>query len=392
MGDEMLSQEEIDALLRQHASPSSEPSPEAPLSEMEKDAIGEIGNITFGTAATALSTLLNKRVEITTPTVTTALIDELGHEFPLPHVAVQVHYTAGFEGVNVLFIRIRDAQIIADLMMGGDGNPPDGDLNELQLSAVSEAMNQMMGSAATSMSQMFNMVINISPPQARIVDLRETPPEALFAGEQQIVKVAFRLIVDDLIDSHIMQLIPVSFARKMVMALTGEASLSSSAPSVQEDVTGGEPAPGQTAVQTGSVSPVGASGSSGEAGATMGSQTQSSPEAETAATSQVVVQPVQFGPLQGGNAETPRTDNLDLLLDIPLTVSVELGRTRQSVREVLAWTLGSVVELDRLAGEPVDIYVNNKLIAKGEVVVIDENFGVRVTDIVHPRDRMRGVQ
>lgn len=377
MEDDILSQDEIDALFNRHASPS--PASGESLSDMEVDAVGEIGNIAFGTAATALSTLLNKRVEITTPSVSVARVGDLSAEFPLPHVVVRVYYTAGFEGINVLFIRIRDAQIIADLMMGGQGTPPEEELNELQLSAVGEAMNQMMGSAATSMSQMFNMVINISPPEVAMVDFRTTDPETLFAGEEKIVKVSFRLIVDNLIDSHIMQLIPMSFAKKMVKALMGEKvpEESGTSPSAPSGPPPGSPPAEEPAVRESTPSaPSAPSAPSG---------------AEQAAASHVVVQPVQFAPLPGESAEAPKRDNLDLLLDVPLTVSVELGRTKQSVKEVLGWTQGSVVELDRLAGEPVDIYVNNKLIAKGEVVVIDENFGVRVTDIVSPRDRLRGM-
>ncbi|CAB3392498.1 flagellar motor switching and energizing phosphatase [Kyrpidia spormannii] len=390
---DMLSQDEIDALLRGGGA-MTPPQQGETLSDMERDALGEIGNISFGTAATALSTLLNRRVEITTPMVSVAKTQELGSEFPVPHVAVQVQYTAGFEGLNALFIRPEDARIIADLMMGGQGAPPEGELDELQLSAVSEAMNQMMGSAATSMSQMFNMKINISPPTARIVDFQKETPGELFSGEEVVVKVAFRLIVADLIDSHIMQIIPLSFAKKMVTALMGPQDSASPSATAPSQTPGTQPSTG-----TGAPSPTEASGQQtvspqekAVADRPGGYHEAGTSQTEVAASAQTVIKPVEFGPLHSPGAETPRMDNLDLLLDVSLTVSVELGRTRQSVREVLSWSLGSVVELDRLAGEPVDIYVNQKLIAKGEVVVIDENFGVRVTDIVHPRDRMRGVQ
>src|SRR6476620_8194460 len=174
-----LSQEEIDALLRQSSDDSSASSfPGSPqvedfLSSLEQDALGEIGNITFGSAATALSTLLGKKVDITTPQVSMITHEELKDEFPIPHVAVNVNYVDGFHGTNLLVIKTRDAQVIADLMMGGDGAGQLGELSEIHISAVQEAMNQMMGSSATSMSTIFNRFINISPPGINILNLAD---------------------------------------------------------------------------------------------------------------------------------------------------------------------------------------------------------------------------
>ncbi|RJX40790.1 flagellar motor switch phosphatase FliY [Paenibacillus pinisoli] len=403
-----LSQEEIDALLRQSSNEPDEvmaPSNEVQLSDylssIEQDALGEIGNITFGSAATALSTLLGKKVDITTPQVTLVRREELGDIFPKPHVAVSVQYVDGFEGINSLVIRTKDAQVIADLMLGGEGEVTAEDLNEIHISAVQEAMNQMMGSSATSMSTIFNRFVNISPPGIDILDvnngdgMNHLPPVDVF------IKISFHLTIGDLIDSTIMQLLPVSFAKQMVSTLMGTAEepiAQSDAPATQQIAAAEQ----QAAVQQTAAASV------APPPQPMTQQAPSQPVAQPAgaydpygappagyaqsASRNVNVQPVQFANFsQPAYAPTDGT-NLNLLLDIPLKVTVELGRTQKQIKDILELSQGSIIELDKLAGEPVDILVNNKLIAKGEVVVIDENFGVRVTDIVSQWDRIQKLQ
>ena len=176
MSDDMLSQEEIDALLRgsddkDYSGRDDSPRIDDYLNSMEQDALGEIGNISFGSSATALSTLLNQKVDITTPAVSIVERNRLKEEFPHPYVAIQVNYTKGFSGVNLLVIKQSDAAIIADLMLGGDGISASELLGEIQLSAVQEAMNQMMGSAATSMSTIFNKKVDISPPSIDLLNI-----------------------------------------------------------------------------------------------------------------------------------------------------------------------------------------------------------------------------
>ncbi len=404
MSKDYLSQEEIDALLRQSSNePSTELSEEMSmqlddfLSTLEQDALGEIGNITFGSAATALSTLLGKKVDITTPQVTLVKRSELGDIFPKPHVAVSVEYVEGFEGINSLVIRTKDAQVIADLMLGGEGEVVAEELNEIHISAVQEAMNQMMGSSATSMSTIFNRLVNISPPGIDILDvnngegLGNLPPVDVF------IKISFHLTIGDLIDSTIMQLLPVSFAKQMVATLIGgvEEAATTSAPSA--------PAAAPTAIQTPAPAEQLAASFAPPSQpampemqmpyqAAMPDPGMPHPDLSMHAASvnrNVNVQPVQFANF--GNPPYVQTDptNLNLLLDIPLKVTVELGRTQKQIKDILELSQGSIIELDKLAGEPVDILVNNKLIAKGEVVVIDENFGVRVTDIVSQWDRIQ---
>jgi flagellar motor switch protein FliN/FliY len=436
-----LSQEEIDALLKQTGESSDpfdfqdfsgfgdvqSPSVDDYLTPLEQDALGEIGNITYGTAATALSTLLGKKVEITTPKVSAIARAELESEFPKPHVAVNVKYIEGFTGINLLVIQTRDAKIIADLMMGGDGLNTPEELSELHISAVQEAMNQMMGSSATSMSTIFNRFINISPPGIDILDLNDggTSVKNLPPGEV-FIKISFRLIIGDLIDSNIMQLLTVDFAKSMVSSLIGDQSSYTAPPQqaappirpetipapkpepVYQEPPAAQPqhyappepprtyAPPQPAYQDPwqqpqqpypqqpmyAVPPQ------------MPPQMPAPPQGGygTMTNRNVNVQPAQFAAFGQNPFPQPDESNLSLLLDIPLKVTVELGRTNKMIKDILELSQGSIIELDKLAGEPVDILVNNKFIAKGEVVVIDENFGVRVTDIVNQWDRIQKLQ
>lgn len=382
----MLSQEEIDALLKNDGD-NDLPSDSEELSDFEVDALGEIGNISFGSASTSLSTILGHKVEITTPQV--ELIDpaQLKVDFPTPHVAISVEYTEGFMGTNLFIIKKMDAAIIADLMMGGEGKVESDELTEIHTSAVQEAMNQMMGAAATSMSTIFNMVVNISPPTIKIVNFAEgdQPPTSMQTGK--LVKIFFRLTVGDLIDSFIMQLLPLSFAKEMVRHLARESNVAN--PEQPNQETGQE---AQGAVETAAAAEAAATAEpalnmppppntrEGERRiAERGEQDRLSIQRE--------VQRAEFTPLESEMAAGDKV-NFDLFMDIPLQVTVELGRTEKTIQDLMAISPGSVIELDKLAGEPVDIFVNQKLIARGEVVVVDENFGVRVTEIYSKRDQL----
>ncbi|AOZ94230.1 flagellar motor switch phosphatase FliY [Paenibacillus crassostreae] len=412
-----LSQEEIDALLRQSesddAGENSGVTVDDFLTPLEQDALGEIGNITFGSAATALSTLLGKKVDITTPGVSIITRSQFEEAFPKPHVAVHVTYVDGFEGINSLVIKTRDAQVIADLMLGGEGDPKDEELNEIHVSAVQEAMNQMMGSSATSMSTLFNRFVNISPPGIDILDMSSGEGVNSLPEEETLIRISFRLTIGDLIDSTIMQLLPVQFAKDMVRILVNgedEPAL------VEKEVV---TAPVQAVVdqsgvghvntgvhnQTSTEAPPNGFGQQqnmpypgppyqGMPGNDPNQQMQyaTPPQHYGAPNRNVNVQSVQFANLQTAPYQQVDHNNLELLMDIPLKVTVELGRTHKQIKDILELSQGSIIELDKLAGEPVDILVNNKMVAKGEVVVIDENFGVRVIDIVSQWDRLQKLQ
>ncbi|MCY9203171.1 flagellar motor switch phosphatase FliY [Bacillus atrophaeus] len=379
MENNRLSQDEIDALLNGSGSTSEEPAPAKPeldLSEMERDAIGEIGNISFGSSATALSTLLNQKVDITTPSVTVISKSKISDEFPHPYVAIEVNYTEGFSGSNLLVVEQSDAAIIADLMIGGDGKGADPSLGEIHLSAVQEAMNQMMGSAATSMSTVFSKKIDISPPRVELLDVNEEKGTDRIPADEMLVKVSFRLKVGELIDSNIMQLYPITFAKDLISDLMNTGSSN-------EDIQQGEPeetyeGPEEAVMPEPRVE----------------SQPQQTPkrQGKPKKAAPVQVAPVEFSAFDPNEAPQAHLNNLDMLMDIPLSITVELGRTKRSVKEILELSAGSIIELDKLAGEPVDILVNQRIVAKGEVVVIEENFGVRVTDILSQAERINNLK
>lgn len=393
MSDEVLSQEEIEALLSGKGLDEDEPkesdeqvSPEEELTEIERDTIGEIANISFGSSATALSSLLGQKVEITTPTISMINHAMLEDEFVLPYVAIKVEYTQGLQGMNLLVIKQSDAAIIADLMLGGDGSEPNEELGDIHLSAVQEAMNQMMGSAATSMSSVFNVKVDISPPSIDLMDVQAQTGVDNIPESDLLIKVAFQLRVGDLIDSEIMQVIPYEFGKELVATLlegtggeTAEEEVAAAAveerPAPQQPTP--EPAP-STPTQSAPPPPV---------------PEQRPVQTESARPKpQVDVEKVQFASFDPPSLSETESQNLDLLLDIPLQVTVELGRTKRSVQEILEMSSGSIIELDKLAGEPVDILVNNRLIANGEVVVIDENFGVRITDVLSQKERINNLR
>lgn len=415
MSDDMISQEEIDALLNGGAVPDAggdavpAGTSEAPaadssssqlddvLTEMEKDALGEIGNISMGSAATTLSVLLGHKVNITTPTVSVATMSIIKEQYPMPYLIVEVGYTVGIDGNNVLAIQAQDAAIIADLMMGGDGTNPDTQINEIAMSAVGESMNQMMGTVATSLSTMFNKKIDISPPKVNLIDLGSEEKVTELVGQNEpVVRTSFRMEVDGLIDSEIMQILPIPVAKEMVEALTGSTNAEEPEP---------EPAPQAAAPAAPAPAPAPAAPAAAPAPAPAAPPPAAAAPAMMAAppaggygmamqphvATNVPVQSAQFTPLAAQPVQV-NDANIGLILDVPLSVTVELGRTKKSIKEILEITTGSIVELDKLAGEPVDIMVNGKFLAKGEVVVIDENFGVRITEIASPAERAAKLQ
>ena len=396
--DGMLSQEEINALLagaNADGLADANTDGEETLTDEQKDAIGEISNISMGTAATTLSTLLNQTVNITTPKVTYMNWQELADSYDKPCVFLQISYTSGLDGNNVLVLKERDVKIITDLMMGGPGNVSDEPIGELHLSAIGEAMNQMMGSAATSMSSMLGKKIDISPPIANLVDLNDNNkkdiPEFL---QKRFVKVSFRMTIGTLIDSEIMQLDPFDFARHLYETFMHDAvsGMTTSTKEAQPEQQASEPAPQPQPVQQPTPQPQQMAGAVPPQGYAMPPQGYAMPPQGYAMPPQgyampsqnyenVNVQPASFQPFTGGNA-LPGHENIDLIMDVPLEVTVELGRTTKSIKEILEFAPGTIVELNKIAGEPIDVLVNGKYVAKGEVVVIEESFGVKITEIV----------
>ncbi len=440
------------------------------LTDVEKDAIGEVANISMGSSATTLYSLVNRKVNITTPVVTLATWKTLLDSYEKPCVFIQIKYTQGLDGTNILVLKEHDVKVITDLMMGGDGTNTDGELGELHLSAISEAMNQMMGSAATSLSTLLQTVIDISPPESSLFDLTEVKDGkeiAPFLGGT-FVKIAFRMQIDDLVDSTIMQLYPIDFAKKLVETFinTQMSSLDGTAeeqPTQVKDSASEQNMQGSAAMagttdhmtqpgmdsmgQQGSMNmngmnqmgmnpmgnmgmnqmgstPMGMNGMNQMGGMNMsqmgmnqtgmnqmGNMNGMNPMGNTPMgmngmnqmgnmngmgmmnqmgmmgmpgqnVQNVNVQPAQFQSFSNDNTGMTGQENIGLIKDVPLEVTVELGRTTKSISDILDFSPGTIIELDRIAGEPIDVLVNGKFVAKGEVVVIEESFGVRITEII----------
>lgn len=435
--DGMLSQDEINALLSGMGSggddaestgtatvtdtPDNNSAEDSfTLTESEKDAVGEISNISMGTAATTLSSLLSQKVNITTPKVEVATWDDLSREYDRPCVMMQISYKEGLAGNNVLILKENDVKIITDLMMGGTGTAnPDEPLSELHLSAIGEAMNQMMGSAATSMSSMFNRKIDISPPVANLVETYNELDEGMPAFlNKPFVKVAFKMQIGDLIDSEIMQLYPKEFAQELLnMFMPSSDDSANSQPASQPQA---QPAASQAPVQQPAPQPQTQPVQQPDMGmqqpdmmgqgmpqqgmpqqgmpmqgmpygygmpmqGMMGQQAmpmQGMPMQGYAQPQDVNVAPAAFQPFATDVNHLSQKENIELIKDVPLEVTVELGRTTKSIKDILEFAPGTIVELNKIAGESVDVLVNGKYVAKGEVVVIEESFGVRITEII----------
>ncbi len=424
--DGMLSQDEIQALLAgmdlSGETDASQPADtedndvaidESLLADDERDAVGEIANISMGSSATTLYSLVNRKVDITTPVVKLARWSNVVEEYERPCVFIQIRYTAGLDGSNIMVLKEHDVKVITDLMMGGDGSNTEGELGELHLSAISEAMNQMMGAAATSMSTMLGKMIDISPPEASLVDLNEFKSGDDIAPflNDTFVKITFRMQIDDLVDSNIMQIYPIDFAKGLYETLIyGQGSEKEDAAPAPEASPAPAPAAGQPAanqMNAGSQPMMG-----------MGDQQMGMPQMNMQGMGMPMnmgmpqmnmgmpmngmqgmgmpmnmgmpqmnmqsmnIQPAQFQNFSTDVSALVAQENIDLIKDVPLEVTVELGRTHKSISEILDFAPGTIIELDKIAGEPIDVLVNGKFVAKGEVVVIEESFGVRVTEII----------
>ncbi|MBU3111756.1 flagellar motor switch phosphatase FliY [Clostridium lacusfryxellense] len=403
MSNGFLSQEEIDALLNGDAVDSAEDQSlndtnvandviaakdissgtvgSFELTDSEKDLLGEIGNISMGSASTALSTIVGQPVNIATPVVSVTTLGELRANFQVPNIALDVKFTSGITGGNLLVIKTTDAAVIASLMMGGDGNVQGKpELSEIEISAVSEAMNQMIGSAATSMATMFSREVNIAPPQSMIWDETTKPLSESIDENEQVVQVAFKLTIGDLIDSDIMQVLPIETAQKIVSIMMGTEEIvdTPKVPRDQNKTPVAKPVLKESEPQYEPVSEI--EPEQEEYYAKPIEREEPQVEVRKAAFKPLVKEPVYSAPR-----------NIDLILDVPLEISVVLGKTKKNIRDILNFGTGSLIELDKLAEEPVDILVNGKKVAYGEVVVVDENFGVRITSIISGEERVKAI-
>lgn len=357
MSDNYLSQEEIDALLGKKSKRD-----EYVLGEVEKDIIGEVGNISMSTAATTLSSILNRQVLITTPRVSWIPFKQIIDKCSIPKVVANIEYKHGLKGNNLLMLDVSDATIIADLMMGGEGNVESTKLTELELSAVAEAMNQMMGSASTAMASMLGREIDILPPKVSLWNNNENIDIKEISTEKDICKIAFNLSVEGLIQSEIMQIFTGETVKEIVELMMGDSSTQATTQEVTQEVIIEQ------------------------------QEIYTAPPVVESISEKVTVQKPIFGTLTPNTEEKRTPRNLDLIMDVPLEFSVVLGKSKKTIKEVLSFGNGSVIELNKLADEPLEIYVNGKLIAQGEVVVINENFGIRITNILSKEQRVQNLK
>lgn len=433
MSNKLLKQEEIDALLNSQVSEptqpesadadfleepvqeilseesvSGEPEPEiaaaqtiaekpedfSGLTEEQKDALGEVGNICMGSASTTLSMLLNQKVNITSPRVTITTLKELFDGFDIPHITIFVRFIEGLSGFNLLIMKIQDAAVLADLMMGGNGSIITEELNEIGTSAASEAMNQMIGSASTSMATMFNRTVNISPPETKICHNSEDLDNLNIIAEGPIVTVWFDMAIGNILNTQLMQVMGLDTAREEAGLILGQLSgADGSTPPAEEesqsydltDSTGASGTPVQPVESEDFLmqKPAEAAPSSGGEP----DLKKMLPELEKPAKAASPRPPSPARSL----VSPPGFDQhrLDMILDIPLKVTVLLGRTRWPIKDILGLSPGSVVEMQSLVDEPVEVLVNGTLVATGEVVVVNENFGVRITNIIGPEERLK---
>ena len=399
MTNRLLRQEEIETLLNAQVPESYQPEEDAEISveqtppelltDEEKDALGEVGNICMGSSSTTLSMLLNQPVNITSPMVTITTMEELFKSFVIPHISIYVHFTEGLSGYNLLIMQLKDAAVLADLMMGGDGINITEEITEIGVSAASEAMNQMIGSASTAMASMFGRTVNISPPETKI---HHSPDELEFPEPGQVVVVWFKMTIGSILDTQIMQVMDIDTAKEeagLILDQLLEAGGEEYSPVQEESQAQSLPDTGE---ETGKkkdndrvlYEPEPAQQPAADV---HGLNNSFSFDQQSHAETSGVRQPSARGPVP-----TPKgleQERLNLILDIPLKVTVLLGRSRWPIKDILELTPGSVVELQSLVDEPVEVLVNGTLVAMGEVVVVNENFGVRLTNIIKPEERLQ---
>lgn len=420
---------------------------------MELDAIGEIMNISLGSSATAVSNLLDHRVDITTPSVSVVPVEEFSLGDLEPAIAVEIKYVSGLEGSNIMLLKRSDVKVIVDILMGSEMPEEEFELNDLTISAVCEVMNQMMGAASTALSDFLGRPVNISTPQSYTLDdLQSFKSEHFHNDQGLLVVVRFMLKIENILNSEFVNVMSVDLARELLLgfgmdvgALDDAGAQTHSQPAQEAAAPAAEPAPAAEGgggklsqeeierlmggmAQPSQPAPAPAAESGGgklsqeEIERLMGGMTQPSqpapepvPQAQpTAAQPQYAPPQPQYAPVQPQYIQAPvmqqtyqpepkvintrplelptldvakeigeeQAQNLELIMSVPLEVSVEIGRTRRKVEDILTFSKGSLVVLDKLAGDQVDLFVNGLCVARGDVVVVDDNFGVRITEVL----------
>lgn len=413
------------------------------FNSMELDAIGEIMNISLGSSATAVSNMLDHRVDITTPSVSVVSVDEFSIGDLEPAIGIEIRYVSGLEGSNIMLLKKSDVKVIVDILMGTETPDEEFELNELTISAVCEVMNQMMGAASTALSDFLGHPVNISTPQSFPLDnMEEFKKDHFVSNSSTLVVVRFLLSIEDILKSEFVNVMSVDLARELLAGFEmnfGTVPSEESAPATEpKPAPQPEPQPApqpQSAAQSAG-GPVLSQEEIERMLGGMGGQSQpAQPQQEPVQQAPVQQAPVQQAPVQQAPVQqvpvqqipvqqvpvqqaaptwpapepklinaTPmsfapldvedrlgkeQADNLELIMSVPLEISVEIGRTRRKVEDILSFSKGSLVVLDKLAGDQVDLFVNGLCVARGDVVVIDDNFGVRITEVLKQSELLK---
>ncbi len=400
--------------------------PAVALSSEEIDAIGEILNISMGSAATAISTMLDRQVIITTPNVKEQKFQEVDYKALEPALLVKIEYIEGITGSNIMMFHQEDMQVILNLLMGNEDSPENFAFDELSMSAACEVMNQMMGASATALSEFLGKTINISTPTASVSD-SEHALELNIQEDERIVTVSFNLNIKDVMNSDFISIMPIDLVKMIVSQVMGDAA-EDQAPVQQEAESSVIPeqqnqqapnmqqTPNMQQAPNMQQMPSYISPEWQQQYMMMGQQmpyppyaypyppmmppqNASSPAGQQSnvikQTQAVHVQSAQFpnftNQAMPGFSAPINNANMGLMMNVPLSVTVEIGKTKRKIRDIMEFSQGTVIELEKQAGAPVDIVVNGQLIARGDVVVIDDNFGVRVTEIVGTKELMDAI-
>ncbi len=357
------------------------------LSTIESDTIGEILNISMGAAATAVSTLLGRQVSITTPDVAIVKSDELELASFEPAIGIEIKYVEGLDGSNVMIMRRKDIKAIVMLLIGEVSGDENDELDEMELSAISEIMNQMMGSSSTALASFFGKNINISTPEPfDPAQVREKIDQ--YHRHDSVVSVRFALHVEGILQSDFVTIMPIEFTKELVANVMNIVDVPDQdvveetvapAPAVQSPAPLA-PAPTPLAPTPAPPSPIPHQNNGGQP------RVMGSAAAPQETVSVQMMKYTNFDEEENLEMSGSSSDNFNLILGVPLDVTVEIGRANLPVKSILDIRQGSLIELDRQAGDPADIMVNGQLIARGDVVVIDDNFGVRITEILSTKD------
>lgn len=364
---------------------------------MEIDAIGEILNISLGSSATAVSELLGKPVNITTPKVKVMKPSEFEIKTFEPAIGVEINYIEGLSGKNILILREEDVKVIVGLLLQTDFSDREFVLDEMNIGAICEVMNQMMGASSTALSQFLNRSINISPPSSFEIGDEDKFKEKYFVGEENIVAVYFNLIIGDMVNSQFINVMPTQLAKELISNFGLNADAAPETPAEPAAPAKLPPEPAEEAPKPSS--PVQAVQAAVQAQPPQVSGAAAAPQAPVNQVPNTYAEPlprenVSQAVYQSFDTDEVKlskgeTNNLNMIMSVPLQITVEIGRTTKKIKEILDFSAGTIVELNKQAGSQVDVYVNGQAIAKGNVVVVDDYYGVRITEVTNSDEIMK---